>query len=506
MKLSALKNTKKLKYGSLAVAFIAVVVAAIILFNVVFTALAEKYGFYLDLTSSNLYGITDDGIGLLQDAFDSFTKQNKEVPKVKIMFMQPLDVLQSSTSYNLVINCAEAIDREFDNVEIEYFDIISHPEAVKKYTDYGYQPKTTSVIIESELGMRLFTFESCFVTNEDGSLYAFQGEMKFVAAILGVTNENVPVATFTIGHGEAKDVWLEQMFLNSGYEIQYKNLAIDEIDERTLVLVINNPTTDFLGITASAGGISEIDKIADFLNNFKNVMFFTSPEAPKLPELSGLLEEWGIELLHQHIISDASQSVPGNVNNLICDYTTQNDETKIYANALTYKLTGVTNPIMTVANRAVPLKILYETKGDTRTVQSVLSTSKNAYIQNWNDQIGDYETENGVFNVMTISTKYDYKNNERVYAHLLVCGTSNFTSSDITGDTYGNSHIMYQAIKLFSQEFVRVPVGIESKKVENYTLTIEAETAKTVGIVVSTVLPMLICIAGCFVWLRRRHL
>ena len=66
MKISAIKNTKKLKYGSLAIIFIAVVVAAVIIFNVVFTALASKYGFYLDLTTNNLYGVTEDGISILR--------------------------------------------------------------------------------------------------------------------------------------------------------------------------------------------------------------------------------------------------------------------------------------------------------------------------------------------------------------------------------------------------------------------------------------------------------
>ena len=49
--------SKKLKYGSLATVFTVAFVAFVIIFNVIFTALAEKYMWYIDMTEKQVFSL-----------------------------------------------------------------------------------------------------------------------------------------------------------------------------------------------------------------------------------------------------------------------------------------------------------------------------------------------------------------------------------------------------------------------------------------------------------------
>ena len=53
-----MKNYRKLRYGGVAVALTALIIAAIVLFNVIFTALAQKYMWYIDMTQNAIYSLT----------------------------------------------------------------------------------------------------------------------------------------------------------------------------------------------------------------------------------------------------------------------------------------------------------------------------------------------------------------------------------------------------------------------------------------------------------------
>ena len=55
-----IKNYKKLRYGGIAVALTAVIVAVIVLLNVIITSLASKFFWYIDMTPNAIYSLTDE--------------------------------------------------------------------------------------------------------------------------------------------------------------------------------------------------------------------------------------------------------------------------------------------------------------------------------------------------------------------------------------------------------------------------------------------------------------
>ena len=63
-----LKNRKKLKYGGLATAITVIFVAVVVLVNVVVTQIGKRYpDFKLDLTTANLYAISDGTLDYIRN-------------------------------------------------------------------------------------------------------------------------------------------------------------------------------------------------------------------------------------------------------------------------------------------------------------------------------------------------------------------------------------------------------------------------------------------------------
>ena len=62
-------RSRRFRYGSMSVLITALVIAAVVLFNVIFSALASKYLWYIDLTREGIYTLSDNCIDLIEDTF-----------------------------------------------------------------------------------------------------------------------------------------------------------------------------------------------------------------------------------------------------------------------------------------------------------------------------------------------------------------------------------------------------------------------------------------------------
>ena len=122
-----IKKHRRLRFGALAVSLTVAVVALVIVVNAVFSALAQKFMLYADMTKEKIYGITEQSKDLLDDY-----RGTKEF-SISIVFCQYADQLDSSYESKLVHNLAKQYAEEFDFVKVEYVDIINHPEAVNRY-------------------------------------------------------------------------------------------------------------------------------------------------------------------------------------------------------------------------------------------------------------------------------------------------------------------------------------------------------------------------------------
>ncbi|MBQ1213323.1 MAG: Gldg family protein [Clostridia bacterium] len=281
-------NGRKLQHGTVNVVLSIVLIVSVILVNAIFTALAYKFNIFTDMTEELVFSLSDEFKAALADV---------NTP-VQIHFCHEPDYLQANTLTKYVYQTALQIAEEFDWVTVDAYDSNKEPTLFAKYslTAAAGTVSTSSVIIESGDEFRIMSANNFYVVNEDGSIWAYNAEEKYAAAILSVTASDLPVAYFTTKHGETKNIYLEEIVKNAGYEVKYIDLTKEQIESDARLVVINNPVYDFSPEDPDDGIQSELEQIDKFLaSEYGSLMVFIDPlKKNGLDNLLDYLSEWGI--------------------------------------------------------------------------------------------------------------------------------------------------------------------------------------------------------------------
>ena len=67
MNRNSIFNSRKFKYGSAATAFTIAFIAVVVIFNIIFSALAQKYMWYIDLTKEQVYTLSEEAKEIMSD-------------------------------------------------------------------------------------------------------------------------------------------------------------------------------------------------------------------------------------------------------------------------------------------------------------------------------------------------------------------------------------------------------------------------------------------------------
>ncbi len=489
-----IQKRRRLKFGAFAVGLTVAVVALVIVVNAVFSALATKYMWYVDMTAEKLYGISDESKLLLDDY------RSTQDFDIKIIFCSLEDQLREDYSTNLVHNLAKQYEEEFDFVSVEYVDIINHPEAVNPYLATSVsKPKTNSVIITDGSRSRLYNIDSFFTFDqESGDVFAFNGEYRITASIMQLAGDN-PIAYFITGHGEEIDgtvMWT--LFEDAGFDVRKIDLSKEDPDPAAKVMVINNPKYDFMGAEDS---VNEIRKVDAFVDNFGGLMVFMDADSAPMPELDSFLAEWGIAF-EEKLVRDYENSLSVDGTEIVAEYTTEG-----VGSSLTSTLRGLENSPKAVVNRAKPISLLYESRASGTSVRytsSVLTTSSQRTAEAVS-LTEDLPAESGIFNLMTISFDERYIQNEPHYCYVLAAGTSSFADDQYIGSrAYGNRDIIFNVMKNFSKK--TVPLDLNFKVFESNELSLTKGEANRWTAFCTLFLPLVVVGVGVFVYVRRRYL
>lgn len=489
-KAKAVRN-RKLKYGSLAVTLTVVCVALVVVVNAIFSALANKYLWYIDMTEEQIYGITDASRILLDEyeGLDDF--------RVTILFCAPKDKLTSSYNTNMVYNCARQFEEEYDFINIDFCDVVTHPSSVDKYMTTAVSKITaSSVIITNGEDYRVLALTDFYTfSSETGAVFAFNGEYRITSSIVQMDGNN-PIAYFVEGHGESNEgSVMYTLFEEAGFEVRTIDLSKENIDSNAKVMVINNPKYDYMGAGAT---INEIAKVDHFLDNFGSLMVFMDGTPKNMPELSEFLEEWGIRF-ENAVIRDYSNSLSVDGTELVAEYTTDGSGASLHTS-----IRDLATPPKAVVNYACPITVLFEEKG-LRTTSSVLRTSSKVTAEALyhNDDTADGIT--GIYDLMVLSYEERYIDNEPHYSYVLAAGTSSFADDKYIGSaTYSNRDIIFSAMKAFCKE--AVPTDLSFKVFEDETLDITTAEANRFTVIYTAILPIAVFIVAAVVYIRRRHL
>ncbi len=460
-------DKRKFRYASTSAIMTALIIAAIIVFNIIFSALGAKFLWYVDLTPELVFTLTDECFDLIENGDDSFENSSSPIEMVekfraenkaynaenglkegdagwrdenvmiRIIFCDEIDAIEAEYFRKLVYNTALELEVEFpEYIEVVNYNVKRNPSAVSIYkktaNDY-IDPSSVIVTCGSEF--RLYDIRSFFTfeTTSSNTPWAYNAEKKFAAGILAVTRAESPIACIVNNHGESlPSTAFVSSLEDAGYEVENINLAKEDIPANCRLLVVCNPQSDFM-VADGISPVDEIEKLDKFLDATNSLMVFMSPESPVLENLEEYLEEWGIVfdryidnvtgVTYPKLVADSSQAAVGDVSG----YTIFSEYVTVGMGAtITESMRDVNVPPPVVFKNAMPITFspLYEltrnensedetqsynyasyyVDGVSRAIFDVFTTSADA-VAYANGSIVSRATENEPLKLMTVSVE-----------------------------------------------------------------------------------------------------
>ncbi len=320
-------NRKKLRFGAVAIAMTAFIIAAVVLLNVLFMSLATNFRWYIDMTSDSLFTLSAEcrdivnnainGEGGANDQREKYNKDNnlqegmegyKPEVAVSIYFCDDPDNLQEQPYMNYVYTTALDLAGACDFITVNYLNWEYNPSSVQKYQTTGTRINSQSIIVESGTEFRVYSLDQMFSMEDDGTPWAYKGERTLAGGILAVSSVDQPIAYVTTGHSEAfYDSSLLDLLTEAGYKVEVEgqkddegNVIVPELDDKNVdpldredvrLIVIYNPRSDFL----TTGTVNELDRVNRFLEKNNSMMVFMDPYSPVLPDFEEWLAlQWGV--------------------------------------------------------------------------------------------------------------------------------------------------------------------------------------------------------------------
>jgi hypothetical protein len=479
---------RRLKFGSVAMIFTSVFVAAIFILNVVVTTYNRINPMFIDMTREQIYGITDDSRALLADI---------DTP-IEIVFFMPRDLYEKRVYLGrMIVQCVMSFAAEYDNITVTEVDIIRTPGIRNEFiTSELSRLSTTSIAVRSQGRARLLASNAFYnIAQSTGRPFAFTGERVLTSAILQAVSMDEPLVLFTQGHSEHVPRELFDIFGENGFRMDVIDLAVDDIPEDAGILVISNPQKDFIGADPNNPAVrSEIDKVASFLNAFGSVMYFSDPRVGPLPELDDLLKEYGMAFEHGTVISDDRNSLNANPHNLSADYfVAENVGDELHAS-----IRRQPSPPRTIVPYAKPIHVLSGIAGE-RAVSPVLRSSPSSVRT---DGFDGTQSAPGASNLMVVAQRTQYIDNNPRTSLFLVSGSFEFLAY-LPSSSFANSDILLNAMRIMTSK--RIAVDIKFKEFDSTALNMTIEEQNRWTLITILVIPSFVAVLGIVVWLRRRH-
>ena len=485
--LGAFFKSRKFKYGSVATALTAVVIAIVVIINVIFSLLTDAYAWELDLTGNDLYSISTQS----KQIVNTLTKDQK------IKFTVMYDEEEYPSPFVDIIKRFAALS---ENIELTFIDTVANPTALTSFGE-EYSIGEGAVVVQSDARLRVVNFEDMYTLDDStSSVTSYDVEERLAAAILYVTQEDVPMTYFVYGHGESGYEAFKSLIANNGSDVEEVQInQLDSFDEMAKTMVICGPVRDY--------SEAEIRKLQDFLANDytyeRNLFFFANPEAPKLPNLEAFLAEWEIELDHTLVLEDDDHNAS--------TYASKPSEAPLFTipSYVEPEEDGVdfSADVLCVVPYTGGIRIVNDERNTVDTI-ALLTTSEGSYAKSTDAIISGYgktkEDLEGPFTLAAVASKSNYSHNVKQESHVFVAASvAMLEQSYITYN--GNGEYLFNIYQSMVDE-AELEVAGATKTVASSYMTLDETTTTWAYILFLGVIPALCLIIGAIVFIRRRFL
>ena len=557
-------TSRKLRYGGTSLAITALIIAVVIIINAIMTLLTQRFMWYGDMTPDLHFTISEecfDLIGAVSDEddinspvemIDKFRAENKaynaekglvkgdkdyrdENVMINILFPVEPDALDSDDTTLYVKENAEELRAKFpDYISTEYVNAINNPKRFERYLSSNVEKiSLDSIIIECGSEFRIRTLRSFYVFDKD-TPFAYNGEKAFASSILAVTRSEMPLACYTVNHGESFPVSAEvdengnalipflDVLENAGYRAQPIDLSKEDIPEACRLLITFNPKQDFISGNTGLQKEGELKKLDAYLESRNAFMVFLDPTTGELENLEEFLAEWGLAVRRDGddpiVVKDSQNSNLNNYEAVIGNYDT-NDLMEGWAEDLSAKV---------IFEDAMAIEYARDYKINSQPLANDPSKTfeiggNPSYNRAVFTMFKSYETASGYaagrevakatasdpFKLMGVSVETHYEQEKYSViedsAYVVLCGSTDFASDRyLYSNSYGNEDLLLSVFQMCGRE--PVPVGLDFKEFANYEIEEISTGDATKYTVALTVAPLVIALcAGVFVLVRRKN-
>ena len=484
--------------GGIGAATVVLIIALVVIVNVIVTALATRYSWYLYTAPRYEHEIGDSS-----ETFFSDLDQGRDL---KIRFCMNEEKMEGDSVYRLVLETARQFADKYEFISVDFLNIVVMPgndaDDIERYK-YGVVPidpetgkkvKTdkknnvveTSVIFDAgDNDFLVTTLQSFFILDSEQYVTGYDGERVMSALIHRTMADEHPIACFTLGHGETSSELLYNILVCAGYEIRTVDLAKEEIPEGTSLVVISNPLYDFETAAAGSGLVSETDRLTAFAAGEKNAVFvILDPLITDLPHLNAYLSEWGLSR-REGTVRDMTNSLTSDGYAVSTSFSTSEPGRAIRDRIREFSDADV------VLKRAAAIDV---DPPEGITAYPVLSVGRTASI--WAD--GKKTDGAGEYAVAA------YARGENGAGVFLVSSVYMTSSDAIRTNGYANADFIYAVLEYANG--APVPLGTKVMLIESDTL--EGATRGMIRltlVILFAVIPAAVVTVGCVVRVKRKN-
>ena len=523
--MSNITKSKKFRYGASATAITVVVIAAIVILNVIFTALGSINAWYTDITSQNYYKLSD----AFKKEFDRITENGSINFNIVVMMNEDRF---STYSYQTVIfyNTVKELTKQYPNIRLKAINSTTYPELVEGYKEtYGDTISITDIVIEAAdekfeplktINTKKYSINAFFAIDTSGNILGYNAEARFLSAFSQMLDKNVnrPVAFYLTGHGEPSldtlDATWGEMLDSAGFKAVEIDLTKNDFTEyydlsaagdyNNCVLIINSPTRDLYVPAPGDGGVNEVEKIRSFFGTgLGNVIVSVGATTPELPALSQILSEFG--LAYGGAVSDPVHSLAGSDSSKVtADYSRMSENMSATMKNNLFGSRSATVP--TVFESPANVYALSGDSGSSDTIHGYNGTyGAYALMYPYSSATTKYKDGYDACLLAMYYSTWDVNDDNNTRSYAFIVGSTKFVSESYTNATMNRTVTAWMLSQIYDEMVAFDGISmIIFDDTTTLTITDAQKTAWTIATIVAV--PVIAAAAGIYVWIRRRHL
>ena len=424
-----------------------------------------------DLTLEGIYTLSDKMLEVCHAMLDP--DENGNAQQIKITFCTDPDYLIASDEMRATYFMALSLRNKFDNVEVETVNVALDPTAVSMYRTTSRDTITASDVIFS-YGAKYKVVDALGFWTTDN--FSYNGEYRVASIIASLLAIERPVAYFVTDNGasyydpENPDSEMSislgtfaDLLTERGLNVKTLTLAeVDAIPEDCALLIINNPTSDFVYDESRLdefGYISDIEKIDRYLLRESTAVMFNKAYDVTLPNFENYCKEWGISFGNSQVFDEDNAlftTIGGESDDStfsgVYDTNEQNFGYAYYggysalssAPKMVFTNTGYFECSMDLSNTMIDPGNKY----GSRNYAPFIGTSDNAYhLEGTAKDVGEKTLV-----AAGIRKNLDSYTTENTMSYLFCANSADFFSNDLLGNTsYANYDVLASVISNISR-------------------------------------------------------